>query len=48
MCLRIQSMLSEEAWLTQLWLQVIAYLVMQQPELLKHIHFEEDYCFNCW
>lgn len=27
---------------------VIAYLVMEQPNLLEHIHFEGDYCFNCW
>lgn len=27
---------------------VIAYLVMQQPDLLDHIYFEGDYCFNCW
>ena len=27
---------------------VIAYLVMEQPSLLEHIHFEGDYCFNCW
>lgn len=27
---------------------VIAYLVMEQPKLLDHIHFEGNYCFNCW
>lgn len=27
---------------------VIAYLVMQQPDLLQRITFETDYCINCW
>lgn len=27
---------------------VIAYLIMQKPELAEQIAFEREFCINCW
>ena len=26
----------------------MVYILMQDPDMIKRMHFEHGYCFNCW